>query len=417
MAAVATGGESAVVNGRSWHAQHPELGTGPVPIEPYISQEYFELERERIFRQTWLNVGRVEEIPHPGDYLVKDLPVCQTSILVVRGKDGCIRAFHNVCSHRSNKLVWNQRGTCQNFSCKFHGWTYNLEGQLKFVPDEENFFCLDKEEQGLTAIATDTWEGFIFIHLTPPQESLREYLGEICDDLKGYPFAENSAACYGWTTEVRANWKLIKDAFQEAYHVAFLHRRSLPDSFTSKSNPYAHGLDFKLYRRHHRLSAYGNPEHKPTAVEALAYRFGALLIRNDYSMEHLPPGVNPTRSLEWSLDLNVIFPNFFVDVIDGTYFTYNMWPVAVDRTLWEVRTYYPKARNAGQRFSQEYSKTIFRDVIMEDASTLEATQSVLASGAKTHFILQDQELLIRHDQKVNEDYVGFYKNRKERANV
>jgi phenylpropionate dioxygenase-like ring-hydroxylating dioxygenase large terminal subunit len=410
MAAVAKEHGSAAVNGKKWHDQHPELGTAPVPIEPYISQEYFNLERERIFRKVWLNVGREEEIPQPGDYLVKDLPVCGASILLVRGKDGRLRAFHNVCSHRSNKLVWDRGGSCQMFACKFHGWTYGLNGQLTFVPDEESFFELKKGELGLTPVAADTWEGFIFINLDPqPRESLKDYLGEMGESLQGYPFAEYSATCYRWTTELRANWKILKDAFQEAYHVAFLHKRSIPDSFTGKNNPFSHGLDYRLYPRHRKMAVYGNMEHQPTPVEKMAFQFGSLVIRNDFSLSNLPPGVNPTRDPAWALDLNVIFPNFFVDVSEGTYFTYNMWPLAVDRTLWEVRTYYPQPKTAGQRFSQEYSKVIFRDVIMEDCSTLEQTQSVLASGAKTHFVLQDQEILIRHDHKVHEDFVGFYR--------
>jgi len=410
MAAVVARSYDGAPNGKTWHAQYPELGTGPVPIEPYISQEYFDRERERIFRKVWLNVGREEEIPKPGDYLVKDLPVCGASILVVRGKDGRVRAFHNVCSHRSNKLVWSRGGSCQMFACKFHGWTYGLEGQLSFVPDEGSFFNLKKGELGLTPVAADVWEGFVFVNLDPqPKESLKEYLGEMGESLRGYPFADYSATCFSWTTELRANWKILKDAFQEAYHVAFLHKQSIPDSFTSKSNPFCHGLDYRLYPRHRKMAVYGNMEHRPTPVEGMAFRFGSLVIRNDFSMDNLPPGVNPTRDSSWSLDLNVIFPNFFVDVSEGTYFTYNMWPLAVDRTLWEVRTYYPKAKTAGQRFSQEYSKVIFRDVIMEDCSTLEQTQSVLASGAKTHFVLQDQEILIRHDHKVHEDFVGFYR--------
>jgi phenylpropionate dioxygenase-like ring-hydroxylating dioxygenase large terminal subunit len=412
MAAVATSNIATTTNGKTWHNQHPELGTAPVPIEPYISQEYFELERERIFRKVWLNVGREEEIPKPGDYLVKDLPVCRTSILVVRGKDGRVRAFHNVCSHRSNKLVWDKGGSCQMFACKFHGWTYGLEGQLSFVPDQESFFDLKKGELGLTSVATAVWEGFIFINLDPqPKETLQEYLGEFGETLKGYPFAEYSATRYVWTTELKANWKILKDAFQEAYHVAFLHKRSVPDSFTSKSNPFCHGLDYKLYPRHRKMAVYGNMEHRPTPVEGMAFQFGTLIIRNDFSLNNLPSGVNPTRDPAWALDLNVIFPNFFVDVSEGSYFTYNMWPLAVDRTLWEVRNYFPKAKNAGQRFSQEYSKVIFRDVLMEDCNTLEHTQSVLASGAKTHFVLQDQEILIRHDQKVHEEFVGFYGQR------
>ncbi|MGH8007048.1 MAG: aromatic ring-hydroxylating oxygenase subunit alpha [Candidatus Binatia bacterium] len=263
-------GKTTPINGKRWHAQYPELGTGPVPIAPYISPAYFALERECIFRRVWLNVGREEEMPQPGDYLVKDLAVCNTSILVVRGKDGSVRAFHNICSHRGNKLVWAGRGSCQAFACKFHGWTYNTKGQLTFVPAEDNFFAFDKKEHSLTPVAADTWAGFIFIHLDPqPAESLREYLGEWGEQLQGYPFAETSVTCSSWTTTVRANWKTIRDAFQEGYHVAFLHKRSMPDSLTSPSNPLCHGLDFTLYPRHHRMSVYGNPAHQPTAVEAL----------------------------------------------------------------------------------------------------------------------------------------------------
>jgi len=107
MAAVATTVE-ATTNGKRWHDRYAELGIGPSPIEPYVSQAYFEREREHIFRRAWLNVGREEEIPKVSDYVVKDLPVGNTSILVVRGKDGRIRAFHNVCAHRGNKLVWEQ---------------------------------------------------------------------------------------------------------------------------------------------------------------------------------------------------------------------------------------------------------------------------------------------------------------------
>ena len=141
-------------------------------------------------------------------------------------------------------------------------------------------------------------------------------------------------------------------------------------------------------------------------METLAYRFGSLLIRNDYDVDSMPRGVNPTRDPRWALDLNIFFPNFFVDVGQGTFFTYNFWPLAVDKTLWEVRTYYPKVQNAAQRFSQEYSKVIFRDILMEDGSTVEQTQEMLTSGAKKEFVVQDQELLVRFGNKVLDDYIN-----------
>jgi phenylpropionate dioxygenase-like ring-hydroxylating dioxygenase large terminal subunit len=180
------------VNETKWHDLYPELGRGPIPIEPYVSREYFEKERLRIFRKVWLHVGRVEQIPGPGDYFVKELAICNTSILVVRGKDGTIRAFHNMCAHRGNQLVVPASGKCRGlFTCKFHGWVYDLDGSLRHVSDQANFFDLDKASLGLTPVSVDTWEGFIFVHLEPhPREALHTYLGEFGSTFGGYPFAE-----------------------------------------------------------------------------------------------------------------------------------------------------------------------------------------------------------------------------------
>ena len=388
-------------NRSKWHDKYPHLGTGPLPATVFTSEEQFAQERERIFKKVWLNVGRVEQIPHPGNYFVKDLAVCNTSVIVVRGKDGKVKAFHNMCSHRGNKIAWDNKGTCQMFTCKFHGWSYALDGKLSFVPDEERFFALKKETLGLTPVAVDVWAGFIFINVDPtPQETLQDYLGELGAGLAGYPFGELSATSTTWTTEVKANWKVIKDAFQEVYHIAFLHKRSIPDSFTSKANPYAHCLDVQLYPRHGMMSLYGNADLKPTPVAELAFRHGAFVIRKDFSESRLPPAVNPTRSKEWTLDLNVIFPAFFVDVSEGSYFTHQFMPLAVDRTLWSSMQYFPKAQTPAQRFSQEYGNVIFRDVILEDGRTFEETQSVLSSGAKKEFHLHDEEILVRHSHHV-----------------
>ena len=393
-------------NGQKWHDKYPHLGKGPVPIDAFISQEQFDLERERIFKKVWLHIGRVEEIPNAGDYFVRDLAFCNTSIIVVRGKDGTVNAFHNMCSHRGNKIAWDNGGTCQNFTCKFHGWSYGLDGKLKFIPDEESFFELRKETLGMRPVAVDVWQGFIFINVDPnPKESLHDYLGDFAEGFDGYPFEELSQTCFSWRTEVRANWKVVKDAFQEVYHLPFLHRNALPDSFNSKDNPFAHALDFKLFPKHVRASLYGNPEHKAAPVEALAFKYGSLIIRNDYGTDHLPPGINATRNPAWSLDLNVIFPSFFLDVSDGSYFTHHMWPVAVDRTVWEVHNYLPKTKSPAHRFSQEYSKTIFRDALMEDGRTLEETQAMLLSGAKSEFFLQDEELLVRHSHHVIQEMI------------
>ncbi len=392
---------------KRWHERYPELGTSPIPIEPYISRAYFEKERELIFRKVWLNVGRVEQIPNPGDYFVRDLVTCKTSILIVRGADGVIRAFHNMCAHRGNKLVADASGVCKGFFvCKFHGWAYGLDGSVRHIADEASFFNLNKESLGLTPIAVDTWEGFVFINLDPnPKETLHEYLGEWGTDLGGYPFGELSATQFFWRTEIKANWKVVQDAFQEVWHIPSLHQNTIPTVFSDIVNKYGHALNFKLYPRHGQISLGGNRDRKPTAVESFALRhgFGRTLIKQ--SSRLTAKGVNPTKDPRWATDGNALFPNCLLYLAERSYLTHTFWPLAEDLTLWEARFFYPKAKTLAQRFSQEYAKVILRDINMEDGSTLERTQMMLASGAKKEIVLQDEELLIRHHHKVAETYL------------
>ena len=309
--------------------------------------------------------------------------------------------------------MWDNAGRCRNFTCKFHGWSYGLDGRLTFIPDEQRFCGVPKDRLGLTPVAVDTWAGFIFIHLDPnPTETLRAYLAEVVPGLEGYPFPELSATRFCWRTEIKANWKVAQDAFQEGYHFPVRHKASAAAAFTSETNPYCHFLSLDLYERHRRTSSYGNLDYTPTPVAGMAYQFGSsVVVERGLAMDNLPAGVNPTRRPDWSIDVFWIFPNFSIFPSNGTYLTHHFWPVSADRTIWETRTYFPKAENAGQKFSQEYSKVLLRDILMEDGTTLEHMQDVLASGAKTHMPLQHQEICVRHAYSVVEDYVGFYAGR------
>ena len=106
----------------TWTEHYPELDTAPVSYENSISPEFFELEREAVFKRAWLNVGRVEQLPRKGGFFTKELPGLKTSLIIVRGMDDEIRAFHNVCRHRGNKLVWTDHpaeeisGACRQFA-------------------------------------------------------------------------------------------------------------------------------------------------------------------------------------------------------------------------------------------------------------------------------------------------------------
>lgn len=399
--------------GGKWSKRYPDLGTGPVSIEPYISAEYFEKEREHIFRKVWLNVGRVEQIPEPGDYFVKDLAVCRTAVVIVRGEDGGIRAFHNMCSHRGNPVVWDGKGTCKMFTCRYHSWTYGLDGRLRNIPDEKNFYGVDKGAYGLTPVSVDTWEGFIFINVDPsPKDTLREYLGEIGESFEGYPFAEMATDCATWEIDVNANWKVCKDAFQEVYHIFSLHNQSTGAAFASKSNPHLNVHELALFGPHARISVPANLEWEPTVVEALAKQYGMLTLQKQgASSKGMPEGVNPTKSRDWSFSGLIYFPNTCLFVADGGIIMHTMWPLSENRTHWEARTYFPKAKTLAHQFSQEYGRATFVDgVLVEDGGTFEKTQSMLDSGAKKEVILGDEELLIRHHHRVTERFFHDHEN-------
>lgn len=397
------------MNELKWTERYPEIGTGPLPVEPYISKEYFEKERNLVFSKVWLNVGREEQIPNAGDYFVKELAVCKTSLIVVRGNDGIVRAFHNMCAHRGNQLVWDDKGSCRAFMCKFHGWSYDTDGALRHVTDEDNFFDIDKSKMALSPVSCDTWEGFIYINIDPePSESLEDYLGQgLRDSIAGYPFRDLSSNCFSWYTDLNANWKVAHDAFAEIYHIPTLHHRLIGNVYASKSNPYANALDFTLFDRHGRVSLAANPDWKPTAVESLAGRFGDVVLQQvNTDKATFPPGVNPTGAENWSFDGLSIFPNCLIYVSNATYLTHIFWPLAEDKCRWEIRTYSPAAKNLAGRFAQEYGKCFFRDTLLEDGSTLERTQKMLMSGVKSEFYLQDQELILRHRLKVAERYIN-----------
>src|SRR5262245_25763769 len=134
-----------------WIKKYPHLGTGPISPIPSISPAFYERERERIFRRCWLQVATLNDLPEPGDFFMRDIEVAEASVLLVHGKDGVVRGFHNVCSHRGNKVVYEKHGHSRGlFNCALHCWGYDTEGQLRAVPDEENFYALDKRKLGLT---------------------------------------------------------------------------------------------------------------------------------------------------------------------------------------------------------------------------------------------------------------------------
>ena len=392
---------------RPYAQLYGHLGTGPIGTEAMTSPAYFERERDMIFRRAWLNVGRADDIPNPGDYLVKNVETLRASIILVRGDDGQVRAFHNACRHRGNQVADGCGKGAHGFACPFHGWTYDRQGALQYVPDEGQFFDLPKDRLGLKPVHCDTWAGFVFVNFADrPAWSLDTYLGEMGTQLKDYPF-DTLVPIARYQARVKTNWKVFIDAFHESYHAAFVHRISAGGLAGADSDPYLHLSAVKLMGSHRSASVPTNLGYVPPPTEALSFKHASSLwLQSDAREQRFPPGANPARTANWLFDINVLFPHFFIDVASGWYFTYHFWPVSVDETFWEYAFYMAEPTNAGERISREYSRVALRDVLREDHATVERTQAALMSGAVDQVWLSDQEVTVRHQYAVVDKWVN-----------
>jgi phenylpropionate dioxygenase-like ring-hydroxylating dioxygenase large terminal subunit len=373
------------------------MGRGPVPASRVTDPAYFEAERKAIFERCWLHVGRVEQIPAPGDWFVQEIEVAKASVLVMRGRDGVVRAFHNVCRHRGNRLALDRRGNARGarLACRFHGWTYDDTGSLKTVPQQRNFYEPTCGVLNLKPVACETWNGFIFVNLDPsPTEDLIEYLGPIADYCDGYAF-DRLPGQFAYAADVAANWKLVMDGQSETYHVAFVHKDSWPGVFTSREFPFGRNLDMRFHERHRTWSAAGG-DFAPAALEAYALGLGPSVADAGAFALDAAPRVNPTRDPRWAFDVVHVFPNFHILLLPGVFHTHQFWPVDLRRTRWELRMHMPVPHDASQAFSREYAKVFLRDALLEDGILNEHIQKSCDSGAIESFVLQDEESFVRH---------------------
>ncbi|MEU4650220.1 aromatic ring-hydroxylating oxygenase subunit alpha [Nocardia fluminea] len=394
----------------SWTEHYPELGTGPVDFSDSTDPAFYADEINAIFKKTWLNVGRVERLPRKGSYFTKELTGLSTSLILARGTDDVVRAFHNVCRHRGNKLVWNDfpgdetEGTCRQFTCKYHAWRYSLEGELTFVQQEGEFFDLEKAEYGLAGVRCEVWQGFIFVNLDEDAQPLADYLGTMLKGVEGYPFDEMTEV-YSYRAEIGSNWKLFVDAFAEFYHAPILHmKQAVKEEADKLAGTGYEALHYEIDAPHSMISSWGGmapPKDinmvKPIERVLRSGLFGPWDKPDIEGLDDLPPGLNPARHKAWGIDEFEIFPNFSLLCWEpGWYITYHYWPVAVNKHLFEANLYFAPAKNARERLAQELAAVTFKEYALQDANTLEATQTMLESGVVTHFPIMDQEVLIRH---------------------
>lgn len=382
-----------------------------VPVGERFSAAFHEQERKKIFGRAWLPVASVVDVAKKGDYIVVEVPPMKTSLIVVRGDDGKVRAFHNLCRHRGDRLVHLGQGRDQGcrkaFTCGFHAWTYNNMGKLIGVTDESQFIGLDKDKHSLIAVHAEEWESLVFVNFeSQPREALREWLGDFHDQYRG--FADGREKIAEHRVVLKTNWNIAVNAFQEGYHNLYIHRNTVPDYQGGKENPQRHRPYMEVGRRWGRYSAHANFDHHQTPAEAVIYKHTRRMFPSFAKVdpESLAPGVNPSRFPQWAFDIVPIFPNFVLGPQANTHSHMWFWPIDHEHTEIRIHRFGYKAKTPADRVGHAYSKVRGREVLREDLATMEAALAAMASGALPHIVLSQQEMLLQNHYRAADDMLG-----------
>jgi len=196
-----------------------------LPPEAYWSEAWFEREQDLLFGHTWHLVGSEHELAEPGDFLT--YTAGHDPLVVVRALDGELRAFHNMCRHRGMQLLEGCGSTRSGIVCPYHFWNFGLDGELRKLPQPEQFPDLDREDWGLVPASVGTWGGLVFVH-PDAGESVEAWLGDLPANIGSYR-PELLEEVMRYEFDARCNWKFFIENHVDVYHLWYLHARTLGD--------------------------------------------------------------------------------------------------------------------------------------------------------------------------------------------
>jgi choline monooxygenase len=277
-----------------------------VPTGRYSDPRFYELEMRHLWRKTWLHAGHVSEIQQPGSY--KLFEQVGLSIIISRGLDGKIRAFHNACRHRGSALLLEKHGMARRFVCPYHAWGYALDGCLTSVPSAYDFAGLDKSKRGLLPVRCETMRGMMYVNLDLQAKPLAEFFAPIDRQIGDFPL-EDMVVKDVIEVEMDCNWKAAYDNFLEIYHVNTVHAKSIAPYLDSKS------FSVSLYENGHASFATRKKGGETLFGEGLKAPDGPAALFKEHTVA-LP-----------------MFPNGF-SALDPIGFAWqSWWPVSQGKTL------------------------------------------------------------------------------------
>ncbi|QIL74028.1 aromatic ring-hydroxylating dioxygenase subunit alpha (plasmid) [Diaphorobacter sp. HDW4B] len=347
----------------------------PIPRRRYIDPAFFQLETEHVFKKSWLVIGNESEFPNVGSYVTYDVP--WAPVVVIRGKDKRLRAFLNSCTHRGAAVVREEKGEARMMVCKYHAWSFDLQGKLVSVPQRSDFGDLNMEEHALNEIRCEQWGGLVFINFDKKAMPLSEWVapfGNQYDHIVNAPLKVVNKRSY----TIRCNWKIAVEAFVETYHVPVIHKETAAQVIQS------HDTWLELYPHGHGLLA---PPYRPDVLESSEWKGTALrstlkpLDGYNFVTHVMTPG---------------LFPNAFISFEAPGYPMVVKWPISVNETRIDLFWY---GRDWGdQEMPAEWNDRVaaFHMLMLEDVDNLEPMQKSIEADPERKVPLCGQEQRIWH---------------------
>lgn len=320
-----------------------------IPGDWYVDARVLELEQRTVFTRSWQLAGRLDQVEQAGNFVTCDLPAGEPVVLV-RGGDGVLRAFFNVCRHHAAAVVTEPQGTARTLRCPYHGWTYSLEGALKGTPDFAGVCGFDRAANGLVPLEVDVWEKWVFVRIAGGGPPLAEWLGPALRQQAGTLALARLSWMDRRVYSVDCNWKVFVDNYLDGgYHVPHLHQGL--DSVLDYANyTIENGARFCLQSS--PIAATGGDE------ETAAVRTG------------------DRARYYW------IYPNFMINCYAGAMDTNLVVPRGVDRTD-VIFDYYFEDVSPPARARNRSSITVSERIQDEDVAICASVQRGLRSRAYT----------------------------------
>ena len=351
-----------------------------LPGWAYFSQELFELECETLFKTHWQFVCHVNEAAEIGAYVTFD--VAGERALVIRGHDGILRGFHNLCRHRGSRIVPDARGVCNKaMVCPYHGWAYNLDGGLRGIANRDTFPPMQAEKWGLKPLEMEIWNGLVFIRFQAgPQPAVAEILARFDDEIASYDLANMVPTDSNSMDDLLAvNWKSVRDVDNEGYHVRQAHpglHQLYGDGYFDE--PYANGTSRSV----------------GTFNEAYGHRWSVRKYREILpEADHLP--LHQRR--QWIYF--GMFPNFVLGLYPDSVIYYQEVPQSATQTVQRGMCYRRCEESREMKAARYLSGRIDRDTAEEDQMLMVWSCEATKSSAYDGVIFSDLEYGVKtyHD--------------------